>query len=64
MRHRNCQAVVFDIYEMLGNREVPIQLEEGKRPADSQKSKQAAEEKQQTYFTFTYLWENIRKTYV
>ena len=24
MRHRNCQAVVFDMYEMLGNREVPI----------------------------------------
>ena len=23
MRHRNCQAVVFDIYEMLGNRRFP-----------------------------------------
>ena len=25
MRHRNCQAVVFDIYEMLGNRESSIE---------------------------------------
>ena len=59
MRHRNCQAVVFDICEMLGNREVPIWLEEGKRPTGSQERKQAAEEKLQTYFTVTYLWEDI-----
>ena len=47
MRHRNCQAVVFDIYEMLRNREVPIYLEEGKCPTDSQERKQAPEEKLQ-----------------
>ena len=41
---------------MLRNREVPIWLEEGKHPADSEERKQAAEETLQT--SFTYLWEN------
>ena len=38
MGHRNCQVIVFYKYEMLRNLKVPIWLEGGKRPADSQKT--------------------------